>query len=75
MNITIAVVLCLATATAGSPKCVERIANPNAQSLMECANQAALAKWKSESPLYSGDEWRIARVKCVPGNYQPDRRI
>lgn len=32
--------------------------------------QIGVAKWKSESPLYHGGRWRIARVKCVPGHYE-----
>jgi hypothetical protein len=36
--------------------------------------QIGAAKWKSENPLYHGDRWRIARIKCVPGRYEPAGR-
>lgn len=32
--------------------------------------QMALAKWKSEHPIYHRNDWRIARIKCAPGKYE-----
>jgi hypothetical protein len=40
----------------------------------QSGGQAALAKWKSESPIYRTGAWRIGRVKCAPGHYQPAGR-
>lgn len=36
--------------------------------------QPAVAKWKSEHSLYHGDRWRVARIRCVPGHYEPRGR-
>jgi hypothetical protein len=35
---------------------------------------AALAKWKGEHAIYHTDRWRVARVRCVPGHYEPRGR-
>jgi hypothetical protein len=32
--------------------------------------QIGVADWKSKNPLYHGDQWRVARVKCAPGHYE-----
>jgi hypothetical protein len=32
-------------------------------------SQAALADWKVRS-IFRSEEWKIARIKCVPGDYQ-----
>lgn len=31
--------------------------------------QAQVADWKAHHPVYLKDEWRVARIKCVPGHY------
>lgn len=30
----------------------------------------AVAEWKGKHPIYSKPTWRVARIKCVPGQYQ-----
>lgn len=34
----------------------------------------AFVKWKSEHPVYFKSAWRIGRVKCLPGHYEPPGR-
>lgn len=36
--------------------------------------QAAVVDWKGKSPLYHSNRWRIARIKCAPGHYEPQGR-
>jgi len=33
--------------------------------------QIGIAEWKSKHPIYLRGDWRIARIKCVPGHYEP----
>lgn len=51
----------------------EKDASLNFQSCM--IGQANLANWKSNHPVYFKAEWRIGRVKCVPGHYEPRGEI
>ena len=38
-------------------------------------SQPALADWKANS-IYNSDDWRIARIKCIPGgDYVPKERV
>ena len=37
-------------------------------------SQPALADWKANS-IYKSDNWRIERIKCVPGDYVPKERV
>jgi hypothetical protein len=50
--------------------------NPEVDSLQACAigSQVNLADWKSKSSRYASSKWRIARVRCIPGHYDPPRR-
>ncbi|MCA1379423.1 hypothetical protein I6F34_01135 [Bradyrhizobium sp. BRP05] len=34
-------------------------------------SQVGVADWKSHHPIYFKDAWRVARIKCVPGHYEP----
>jgi hypothetical protein len=36
--------------------------------------QAPLADWKSHHPIYFKAGWRIGRIMCVPGHYEPPGR-
>jgi hypothetical protein len=68
MQITVAVVMC--NTLAAAPMCHEQVVTQGDMTMMACVlSQAALAKWKSESIIYRGDEWRITRIKCVVGTY------
>jgi hypothetical protein len=31
-------------------------------------SQPAIADWKRRS-VFRGDQWNVARIKCVPGDY------
>ncbi|XUM19801.1 hypothetical protein ACRAVF_19235 [Bradyrhizobium oligotrophicum S58] len=33
-------------------------------------HQAGVAEWKSKHRIYFQGDWRVARIKCVPGVYQ-----
>jgi hypothetical protein len=35
---------------------------------LDTRRQPALADWKAHS-IYRGDQWKIGRIKCVPGDY------
>jgi hypothetical protein len=55
--------------------CREVIVIKDDMSLQACMlSQPALADWKERS-VYRGDQWRISRIKCVPGDYAPKERI
>jgi len=89
MFVTVAVVLCkLVVAhptiapdrdcTAEEMKIVEVVTDSSKEEhldFMSCQlGQAPLAKWKSDNPLYFKPSWRIARILCVPGKYEPPGR-
>jgi hypothetical protein len=38
-------------------------------------SQIGLADWKGKHPIYFKSDWRIARVKCVPGHYSPRNAV
>jgi hypothetical protein len=50
--------------------------NPELDSLQACfiGSQMNLADWKAKSRVYASPQWRIARVRCVPGHFDPPRR-
>jgi hypothetical protein len=37
--------------------------------------QIALADWKAHHPIYFKAGWRISRIKCVPGHYEPKAAV
>jgi hypothetical protein len=37
--------------------------------------QAGVADWKGKHPIYSKNTWRIARIKCAPGHYEPKNAV
>jgi hypothetical protein len=37
-------------------------------------SQPSLADWKERS-IYRGDQWRIRRIKCAPGDYVPKEQL
>jgi hypothetical protein len=78
MQITVVVVICHtigafvpeSVGTLPSPVCREdRHQGRNADH-----SQPALADWKERS-IYRGEQWRISRIKCVPGDYVPKERV
>lgn len=89
MFVTVAVVMCklLVSAptiapdrdcTAEESKIVEVVTdtdlNPGLD-LFGCYHgEAELAKWQDSHPVYGRVGWRIGRVMCVPGHYEPPGR-
>jgi hypothetical protein len=83
MQITVVAVVCHTLGavvpqsidTLPDPVCREVIVIQSDMSLQSCMlSQPALADWKGRS-IYSSDQWRISRIKCVPGDYVPKARI
>ena len=83
MQMTVVVVIChaiggtIAQSVDTSPDsvCREVIVIKNDMPMQSCMlSQPALADWKQRS-IYSGDQWWISRVKCVPGDYVPKERV
>jgi hypothetical protein len=83
MQITVVVVMChtigaLAPESVGTlpdPVCREVIIIKDDMPMQSCMpSQPALADWKERS-IYRGDQWRISRIKCVPGDYVPKERV
>jgi hypothetical protein len=33
--------------------------------------QIVIANWKENHPTYRTSDWRVARIKCVQGQYRP----
>lgn len=38
-------------------------------------HQMGAATWKAAHPIYGKRDWRIARIKCVPGHYEVKGRV
>ena len=84
VQITVVVLMChsvgaLVPGFAGGamqePACREVIVVKDDMPMQVCMiSQPALADWKERS-IYRGDQWRISRIKCVPGDYVPKARI
>jgi len=83
MQITVVAVMChtisvfVAESVGTVPNfvCREVIVIKNDMPMQACMlSQPALAEWKDRS-IYRGDQWRISRIKCVPGDYVPKERI
>jgi hypothetical protein len=70
MPLTVIAVLCHVLAGIADPVCREETVTRQSDAATSCpqllSNQAALAQWKANSN-FSGDDWRIAAIKCVPG--------
>jgi hypothetical protein len=83
MQITVVAVMCHtlgaffpeAVGTRPDPVCREVIIIKDDMPMQVCMlSQPALADWKERS-IYRGDQWRISRIKCVPGDYVPKERV
>ena len=83
MQMTVVAVMChtigafvaQSTASLPDPVCREVIVIKNDMPMQSCMlSQPALADWKERS-IYRGEQWRISRIKCVPGDYVPKERI
>jgi hypothetical protein len=83
MQITVVAVMChtigaispQSVGTLPDPVCREVIVIQNDMPMQACMlSQPALAGWKERS-IYRGEQWRVSRIKCVPGDYVPKERI
>ena len=75
MQISVVAVMCHSLAAISRPVCREEIVVKDDMPIQMCIlSQAALANWKVRS-IFRSDEWKIARIKCVPGDYQPKDAI
>lgn len=71
MKITVVAVVCHMLSPIPDPVCREEIVAAEDMPMEACImSQAAIADWKSRS-IFRGDQWSIARIKCVPGIYAP----
>lgn len=71
MQITVVAVMCHALAGITSPVCHEEIVVKDDMPMQACmVSQAAIADWKA-STIYRGDQWHVAVIRCIPGNYEP----
>lgn len=69
---TIVVTLCSLTA---ANLCVEKVVTDQA-TLMDCAVHAQLgvADWMEKSVTYRSG-WRVEKISCVIGRYEPKRNV
>jgi hypothetical protein len=85
MQVTVVAVMCHSLgailaqsigALPDDPVCREVIVIQQDMPMQSCLlSQPALAEWKANS-VYSSDNWRISRIKCVPGSdYVPKERV
>jgi hypothetical protein len=83
MQITVVAVMChtigaispQSVGTLRDPVCREVIVIQNDMPMQACMlSQPALADWKERS-IYRGEQWRVSRIKCVPGDYVPKERV
>jgi len=75
MQISVVAVMCHSLAAISQPVCREEIVVKDDMPIQMCIlSQAALANWKVTS-IFRSDEWKIARIKCVPGDYRPKDAI
>lgn len=71
MQITVVVSICHALAGITSPVCHEEILVRDEMPMQACMiAQAAIADWKAHS-RFSGNQWTVSRIRCIPGDYQP----
>ena len=74
MNISVAVLVCKVLSS-GPEVCHEEIVYQGDLSMGACMIASReLADWKSKT-IYADESWRIARWKCVPGDYVIKDRI
>lgn len=69
MITTVVAVLC--HSLAGIPAvCHEEIVAQQNMPMQQCMmGQPELADWKEKS-RFRGEQWHIARIRCIPGDYQ-----
>jgi len=69
MQISVVVSVCHDLGTISQPLCHEELITKADMPMQACLiSQAAVADWKAKS-RYSGDQWNIERIRCIPGEY------
>lgn len=70
--ITLVALICHVIADISDPVCHEEIVLKEEMSMMSCQikSQIVIADWKEKS-VYSGEQWVVMDIGCVPGDYQP----
>ena len=75
MIISVVASVCHILGSIAAPVCHEEIVVKDDMPMQACLlSQAALADWKNRSK-YSGDQWKIGRIRCIPGDYEPKDAI
>jgi len=75
MQISVVAMVCHMLAPISDPVCHEQVIIQDDMSMQECMlSQEAIADWKEKS-IYHGDQWVIARIRCIPGDYMPKDAI
>jgi hypothetical protein len=75
MMMSLVVLIC--NVVDGAPAlCHEEIVARAQMNMASCymGYQAVIAEWKEHS-RFQGDQWRVARIKCESGDYQPKDAI
>lgn len=73
MIVTVVAVMCFSLSQV--PVCHEEIVVKDNSGMMACLySLPAVADWKMHSKFKS-DDWRIERVRCIPGDYEPKDAI
>jgi len=77
MFVTVVAVLCHLAAQDCTEETVTDSYLDSSITLQSCVigEQAGLARWKSEHPIFRSDDWHIERYKCVAGRYEAKARI
>jgi hypothetical protein len=71
MQITVVAVICHMLSPIPEPVCHEEIVVKDDMSMQMCMlAEPGVAEWKERS-IYRGDQWRILRIMCKPGDYEP----
>jgi hypothetical protein len=69
MQITVIALMCHTLGTIPAPVCREEIVVKQDMPMQACfLSQPAIVQWK-EASIYSGDQWTVARIRCIPGDY------
>ena len=69
MQITVVALMCHTLVSIPQPVCREEIVVKDEMPMQACMlSQPAIADWKRHS-IFSGDQWTVSRIKCVPGDY------
>lgn len=76
MIVSVVVLMCHTLASIPEPVCREEVVIKDDMSMNACLiSQAAIAGWKENSMIYHGDQWTVARIRCIPGDYSPKDAI